>query len=72
MFSCDLVTLPYGVPSQVWCLVVSISDPYRLPFFDLKKAPKLSQQFVSVLSIVMLQTDELRMFLRAELWPWHD
>ena len=72
MFSCDLVTFLYGVLGQVWYLVVSISDPCRLPFFDLKKAPKLSQQFVSVLDIVMLQTDELRMFPRAELWPWLD
>ena len=65
------VTFPYGVPSQVWFLVVSISDPCRLPFFDLMKEPKLSQQFVSVLGIVMLQTDELRI-LRAVLWPWLD
>ena len=30
LFSCKFVTFPYGVPGQVWYLVVSIPDLYFL------------------------------------------
>ena len=33
MFSCDFVTIPYGVLGQVWYLVVSIPDIRLLTYF---------------------------------------
>ena len=34
VYSCVFVTFPYGVPGQVWYLIVSIPDLCLLPFFD--------------------------------------
>ena len=34
MFSCVLVTFPYGVLGQVWYLIVSIPDRCLLPYFS--------------------------------------
>ena len=34
MFRCVFVTFPCGVLGQVWHLIVSIPDLYRLPYFN--------------------------------------
>ena len=34
VFSCAFVTFPYGVPGQVWCLIVSIPDLYITLYFQ--------------------------------------
>ena len=34
MFNCDFVTFPCGILGQVWFLIVSIPDLYRLSYFD--------------------------------------
>ena len=34
LFSCDFVTLPFGILGQVWYLIVSIPDPCCLSNFN--------------------------------------
>ena len=40
MFSCVFVTLPYGVPGQVWYLILSIPDLCLFSYFAKKKYQK--------------------------------
>ena len=37
MFNCIIVTFPCGILGQVWYLIVSIPDIYRLSYFDYLK-----------------------------------
>ena len=41
MFSCVVVTFPYGVLGQVWYLIVSIPDLCLLPDFEMLFYSKL-------------------------------
>ena len=45
MFSCVFVTIPCGVLSQVWYLIVSIPDLCLLPYFKLQAVLQIYSKY---------------------------